>query len=180
MIYRMGTYAQRFAGETTLIPGDGTTAWTDIVGAVTTSLGKIIPNSTVVGWDKGASFGTLPTSTDGYVEFDLALMVGQTDGFIVCGFGTSTNSGTLSNMNHTLYFANTTNGVRPYELGSQLGTFISYNFSDVFKIERIGTTVYYKKNGTTFYTSLSASTGALYFNISSNRHMGVENLKIVY
>lgn len=43
---------------------------------------------------------------------------------------------------------------------------ISYVVGDVFRVERVGTTVSYKKNGTTFYTSTISSTGALHIDTS--------------
>ena len=167
----------------TLIPGDGTTNWIDTVGAVTTSLGKIIPSSTVFGWNKGASFGFIPSSTDGYLEFNLVYGGGGTSGgYSMFGLSTTTAGGGYSNINYAIYINNGT------------GTSLSENntvfapspvlsntlVTDLFRIERIGTTIYYKRNGTTFYTSLIASSTDLYFDCSINRYLGAENLKIEY
>ena len=167
----------------TLIPGDGTTNWTDTVGAVTTSLGKIIPSSTVFGWNKGASFGFIPSSTDGYLEFNLVYGGGGTSGgYSMFGLSTTTAGGGYSNINYAIYINNGT-GTSLSENGTVFNPspILSHTLvTDLFRIERIGTTIYYKRNGTTFYTSLIASSTALYFDCSINRYLGAENLKIEY
>jgi hypothetical protein len=168
----------------TLIPGDGTTAWTNEVGGVTTSLGKVILDADYgwTGWNKGASFGFIPASTDGYLEFNLTRTY-TGSGFGMFGLSNDVSGGDYTNIDNCMYFnegAGTNIGI--YENGSSksYGTVEDWQVSDLFRIERIGTTIYYKKNGVTFYTSLTASTLALFFDCSLSRKIGAENLKIVY
>ena len=49
--------------------------------------------------------------------------------------------------------------VQPVELGVLKSSAASFLDSDLFTIQIVGTTVTYRKNGTTFYTSLAAATG---------------------
>jgi hypothetical protein len=47
------------------------------------------------------------------------------------------------------------------ELGSDKGIVVSYNTMDLFSIQRIGATVYYKKNGLLLYKSTKSSLGVM-------------------
>ena len=74
----------------------------------------------------------------------------------------------MSDIDYALYF--NANSVAIYENGSNKGTQSSVTAdSDVFSIERVGTTITYSKNGTVFYTSLTASSAADYY-IDSSMH----------
>ena len=67
-----------------------------------------------------------------------------------------------------------------YESGSNKGIFGSVDAGDVFRIERIGNQIQYKKNGETFYTSTQTSTGSLLGDISiRNSGSKIKNLHIV-
>lgn len=178
-ILRQGIYAQKKAsGVTTLIPGDGTTIWTT-AGAVTTSVGQILPTTTAIAWGKTGSYGSIPTATDGYVEFTPKYMSGKSSGgYMMTGFS-STLTGGFATGEHMIYIDNGIN-VAIYESGTPRGNKTTITIGDTFRVERVGSTVYYKKNGTTFYTSGVASSGVIYSNTDINRYLGAENCKIEY
>lgn len=160
-----------------LIPDDNT-SWFDTVGDVTTSLGKIVPSSTIFGWNKGASFGSIPISTDGYVEFNPVYMAGQSSGGRA-NFGLTdvTTGGGFTSIDFSIFLEND-GTVQIYESGSWKGYQSTWTLSDTFAVERVGTTVYYKKNGTIFYTSLNTNSNELFFDCSLNRYLGAENIYI--
>jgi hypothetical protein len=108
-----------------------------------------------VAWDAGiASVETF--AGDGYVQ----VTADETNKRKM--FGLSTNDPDV-NFNTIDYACYLTNGaaVEVYENGVQKYSGGSYTTDDVFRVERVGATIFYKKNGTTFYTSLIASVGAL-------------------
>ena len=193
MIYRMGTYAQKtVSGVTTLIPDDGTTAWTNVVGMVTTSLGKIIRSTTSPNswYTNSGCFGFLPSGTDGYLEFTLTSIVGQE--YNVAGiFGLSTSPvNRYKQINYGFNAQNHGGTIGTSDLyiretnSNPIGNFSTWNYSDIFRIERIGSVVYYKIDRgigfVTVYTSTVSSSGDLYFSCDINKNSGAENLKIVY
>ena len=169
------------AGVTVLTPGDGTTAWIDVNGTVTTSLRKIVPSTAGTGWNKSGSFGNLPASTDGFLSFNSVYMSGYSSGgYAMCGLAVATSGGSYTNIDFAIYPYNGTK-VEIYESGARVYTQNTpYNLSDVFTVERIGTTIYYKKNGTTFRTKMGVTTGVLYAKAAIWGYAGFENLKIEY
>tara|TARA_R110002153_G_C13158711_1_gene482828 strand:+ start:315 stop:863 length:549 start_codon:yes stop_codon:yes gene_type:complete len=182
MIYRMGTYAQRL-GETTLIPDDNAT-WTNIVGAITTGLGSIVPSSAAAGWNKGASFGTVPTATDFVFSFEFDHRVGVTNGAAVMGLSSSYTGATQSDVEFGIYLYDIGNteriliyesGVSKLNLGNG-----SWNLGDTFEIKKVGTAITYYQNGSLIYTSASTSTTSMVFNSTIYQDLGAKNLKIVY
>ena len=181
MIYRTGTYAQRNIGGATILIPDSNATWIDVNGTVTTSLGKIVPSTTGTGWDKSGAFGSLPASTDGFVEFQGVYMSGHSSGgYAMCGLTTTTSGGSYTNIEYAMHLFNGTK-IEVYESGSRIHTFSSaYVLTDVFRVERVGSTIYYKKNGTTFYTSLVTSTALLKAKCAIWGYLGFENLKIEY
>jgi hypothetical protein len=182
MIYRMGTYAQRL-GETTLIPDDNAT-WTNIVGAITTGLGSIVPSSNVAGWNKGASFGTVPTATDFVFSFEFDHRAGVTDGATVIGLSSSYTGATQSDIQFGIYLYDLGNAERIIILeGGAIKVNLgngSWNLGDTFEIKKVGTAITYYQNGVLIYTSASNSTTSMVFNSTIYQDLGAKNLKIVY
>ena len=184
MIYRMGTYAQRFAGETTLIPGDGTTAWTNVVGA-TTSLGKAIPSSTAVVWGKTGQYSSLPSNTDGYCEFTAVYMSGQSvNGIYMAGFSLSNAISTYADIDYKWYFEGSSGNRLSVLNVSRQNAVTGVPLADVLKVERtiiggVGTVRFYR-NGSLFYTHPTTTTSELFFAVDMYRYIGIENCKLVY
>jgi RHS repeat-associated protein len=112
---------------------------------------------------------------DGYVEFTAVfnnknLMVGLSNDNDVLSY---------TSIKYAVYLR--TNGIASvYESGSHKGYFGNYEPGDVFKVERIGDKVYYKKNDKPFYVSAVPSTGALHGDISMYHSGGqIKDFKIV-
>ena len=94
---------------------------------------------------------------DGYIEYEA--MENNTRAML--GLSTSNTNAHYNTIHFAIY--NSPSGtVMVYESGSSKGTFGTYVAGDVFRVERVGNTIYYKKNGEIFYTSTKTSTGSLY------------------
>jgi len=105
-------------------------------------------------WDSGAS-SVQTIAGDGYVEVDMTLASGD----IMVGF-----SATDPDQNYTTiaYAAQlvSSGSLSVYELGSFKAT-TTLGIGDRVRVERVGTTITYVKNGVVFYTSATASSGAI-------------------
>jgi hypothetical protein len=94
----------------------------------------------------------------------------STSRLVMIGLNASGNNSTnsYSDIDYAMYFNNNT--VAIYENGSSKGNQSSVSANtDVFSIERVGTTITYLKNGTVFYTSETAANAADYY-IDSSLH----------
>ena len=137
--------------------------WTNLTGVSQngTTLSK---TSGTTAWDAGGfSVQSIPAGADGYLEF----MAGETTTNKMMGLSSTDANVNYTSINFAIY-ASTSASLKVYENGSLKGTFGTYATTDVLRVERQGTTVYYKKNGTTFYTSTLTSTSVLYGDCSLN------------
>ena len=138
--------------------------------AITIDSNNFTVNNISGGWGAGSvhsnDLGIAPNE-----DFTLSLEVELfSQRFIMIGLNASGNNSTnhYSDIDYALYFNRNT--VAIYENNSNKGTQSSVTAdSDVFSIERVGTTITYSKNGTVFYTSLTASSAADYY-IDSSMH----------
>lgn len=106
-------------------------------------------------------------SGNGYVEFTAH----QNNADILAGLATSQPDHGITNINFAVYLQST--GIfGVYELGSNIGDKGSYSANDIFRVEVVGTSVVYKRNGTIFYTSLTAPTFPLFFSTSFGTSLG--------
>jgi RHS repeat-associated protein len=109
-------------------------------------------------WDAGAfSVQFIPAGTDGYLEF----MTGETTTNKMIGLSATDGGVSYTGINFAIYVS-TGASLKVYENGALKGTFGTYAATDVFRIERQGTTIYYKQNGNIIYTSTVASSSPLY------------------
>lgn len=140
-------------------PGEGST------------LTRSVPTSN---WDADA-ISTLRVPGDGTVQWQFG------SGRSMVGFSTTNANTSYASINFAIYGDLGT--ARVYENGGQIFNSSGYSSSDVFSVERKDSKIYYKKNGTTFYTSLVASSGALLVdtsfydtgaNVSNVRYAGWE------
>lgn len=114
-------------------------------------------------------------SEDGYVEFTVL----STGKYYMTGLSTDNNTAGYSSIKYAVYFR-ATSDIYVYESGASRGKKTTYQVGDLFRVERIGETVYYKKNGETFYTSTVASTGTLFGDVSMFHYNAkIKNFKIV-
>ena len=172
----------------TLIPGDGTTAWTNVIGNVTTSLGKIERTNTTptTFYSNSGCFGFLPAGVDGYLEYTPVAIAGQTTNVIGIFGLNSTPVNAFNQIDFGFNMQN--NGTAALYIrenaGNPIGNFRGWTYAEVFRIKRVGTTITYQIDSgsgfVTVYTSGNSSSTDLYFSSDMYKNLGAENLKIVY
>ncbi len=157
------------------IVGNGTkVGYKDVTPGVSI-VGNVITKTGADGWDAGlATQGTI--NADGYVEFTTS---SETNKYYMIGLSKSNPNAHFTGINYAIYVRQS-NYMYIYELGSSKGNFGTFKTGDILRVERIGNTIYYKKNGETFYTSTTKSSEPLLGDISMY-HTGtkITDLKIV-
>lgn len=141
------------------LTGNGTEkGYEDDTSGITIS-NDVISKTSGTGWYEGlATKGTF--LADGYVEFKTL----TNDKYYMVGLsGTNTNAH-YGSLGFAIYIKGS--NVEIYESYTNKGAFGTQSIGDIFRVERIGSTIYYKKNGEVFYTSLVSSTGSLLGDIS--------------
>lgn len=119
-------------------------------------------------WNAGA-ISQQHTYSDGWVEFKFPEYKYAVMG--LAQYNTSVNVTTVTygiyaHINGYIYIYE--NGNRRAEVGKYSPIHPTYLPTDIFRVERIGNSVYYKKNGSVFYTSAIPSNGPLYVDCSFN------------
>jgi len=173
------TIQLKSTSQTVLIPTQNGVQWENVTGSIITSDGEIETSSTVTGWNKSATFGILPSNTDGVLSFTYE--GGSSSPTGMAGFNSDpTTDSSYSSIDYAMYFTNGGN-VRVYENGSYKGIVSSsIAVGDLMEVKRIAGVVTYYKNGALIYTSAVLSIGALHFDCSLYRNIKFSNLKIVY
>ena len=141
----------------TIVHGQGSAiTWTDLVGT------EVQINNTLIktaGWGTSnggaASSETLAADTDGWAEFTAYATGAERY------FGLSQSDTDATNAMDYAIKLSSTNKIVVQENGNWKGGFGSVANGDVLRIERTGSTIIYKKNGTTLYTSATPSTTSL-------------------
>jgi RHS repeat-associated protein len=130
--------------------------WTNLVGVAVsgTTITKTVATSA---WDAGlSSMQKIPAGVNGWVQTTLGSDP-TNDRLAARTIGLSATDGS-ANLNSIQYGLYLENGViRVYESGTLRSITNSFVAGDVVRVERLKTTVYYKKNGAVFYTSTIAS-----------------------
>lgn len=127
--------------------------------------GVIIDGNSVTknaGWTQdgsASSQNTLSAGSDGWVEFEFP----NTNSYRYAGLAT-TNTTDYNSIDFAIYAINSSR-IYIVENGANRGLQTTYTISDKFKIERVGSTISYKKNDVTFYSSSISSTSALTLNV---------------
>ncbi|WP_165915662.1 DUF6443 domain-containing protein [Tenacibaculum skagerrakense] len=157
------------------ILGNGTkVGYKDVTSGLSIADGVITKTSTVNGWNVGlATQGSF--NADGYVEY----IAPQHNKDFMVGLSNTNNDASFSSIRFALY--NVGNGyVHIYEWGTYKGNFGRYYEGDIFRVERIGDQIQYKRNGETFYTSTSRSSGTLIGDVSIQTYNAkIKDFKIV-
>ncbi|SED96141.1 hypothetical protein SAMN04487765_0932 [Tenacibaculum sp. MAR_2010_89] len=154
--------------------GNGTkTGYKDVTSGISIS-NDVITKTGSNGWNHGlATQGNF--TGDGYVEF-FPVNIHK---YYMIGVSQTNTNASYSSIEYAIYIWGDKN-VRIYESGQNIGDKTTYKIGDVFRVERIGSEIHYKKNGATFYISLTPSSGSLFGDISihsNNTH--IKDLKIV-
>jgi RHS repeat-associated protein len=132
-------------------------------------------------WDGGAaSSNTISAGIDGWLQTVVGTSPVDLSAARIFELSSSADNGpSYSTINYALYL-DSGGGLAVYENGSFKGWFGTYAMGDALRIERIGTSISYKRNGNVFYTSLTPSTtnlvadfsfshpGGRFINITSN------------
>ena len=128
--------------------------WVDLVGV--TANGNMITKTASNGWTNGGAASFQRITANGGVEFH----AGQANMDVFCGLSASNPDAAYTTIQYAIYMAY--NGhIYIYESGTLRGDFGTYTSADTLSVERTGTTIRYKKNGTVFYTSTVATSASL-------------------
>ena len=136
-------------------------AWTGLVNA-TANGGSVTLNASNYG---GVAYSeqSLGANQDGWVEYTIVNNNVPND-FI--GFSVAPNTtGSYVNMDYALNF--TQNGATYYQAGFGLKTLTPYAVGDIFRVERQGNTIYFKRNGKTLQTKTVDPTEELVVDVAS-------------
>lgn len=158
---------------------------------------KIVGNGTKVGY-KNVSYGINPSGStikktgnygwmfglatqgsingDGYIEFTAM----QYNKYVIAGFTDVNYDNSPNSINYGIYLHD--NGKIRIKQGADHSFPVeeTYEIGDVFRVERIGNTVIYKRNNTTFYVSNKTSTGTLNGGlVMLHNEAEIKDLKIV-
>ncbi len=144
----------------------------DLVG-ISTSNDEITKTASN-GWSNGGFATKGSFAGDGYLEYTIP----QTYKSMMIGLSTDNSSASYTTIDYAIY--HTSASIYIYESGSSKGSKTTYQIGDVFRVERIGSTINYLKNGVVFYTSLTASSGSLLGDATIYHSQAkIEDLKIV-
>ena len=156
------------------LTGNGTRkGYTDITSSIIIT-DDVINKTTGTGWNEGlATLGGF--QQDGYVEYEIP----QTHRAIMVGLSNDNTSASYNTIDYAIYTA-TGGNLLIYESGINRGQMTTYGSGDILRVERIGSKIFYKKNGEVFYISQNVSTGTLIGDISIYHTSGkIKNFHIV-
>ena len=147
--------------------------YTDVTSGITIN-NDVITKTGAIGWNAGlATLGSF--QADGYVEFTAT----QDNKLYSVGLSKSNLNVSYASTEFAIYLY-THKKVVIHESGSSFNPFETYEIGDVFRIERIGDKIHYKKNGKTIYISTKTSTGTLLGDVALNYpNSQIKNLHIV-
>jgi hypothetical protein len=136
--------------------------WKDVVGVSEAENGDLIKTATDNWGNAGAAtVNKIKAGTDGWIEMRGVHSEART----MLGLSTTNANASYTSIEFAIYI-HYNNNVYVYESGSNKGTFGTWVEGDIFRVERIGNNIYYKKNGQTFYTSTKTDGGDLIGDIS--------------
>ncbi|WP_338766985.1 choice-of-anchor D domain-containing protein [Bernardetia sp. ABR2-2B] len=124
--------------------------WTNLTNLALNGDGQLDHTSST-GWNTNAN-STQKVRGDGGIVFK----VDNTTTASMIGLSKTEEGAGFMSIDYAIYTA--ANGkLYVFENGANRGDFGTYQIGDGFKIERVGTQIYYSKNGTIFYTSTSTA-----------------------
>jgi len=136
-----------------VIPSTGV-IWTDLVGV--TASGNTITKTASTSWSNGGAASLQLITGDGGVDF----LADDTTTYRMAGLSSSNANANYNTIDYALHLRSG-GAIYIYESGSYKGNPSSYNVGDRVSVERTGTTIEYKKNGSVIYTSTLSSSGSL-------------------
>lgn len=122
--------------------------WASTVG-VSTPGNSVIRTAAGDGWAESGSFSAnvIGAGSDGWVEF----VICDTDGSYMIGLGTDNTNGDYTEINYAVNISSGSLGI--YESGVEVLDFSAFLSGVRIRIERNGSNIIYKKNGTAFRTT---------------------------
>jgi hypothetical protein len=161
--------------STTLVPGIST-PWVRISADAITGAGTLTATANVSGWDKGASFETVPAARD----MELTWMIDNVSNtYGMFGVDNADPNHSYTTIDYALYLRN--GNVQVRENGAVIGDYTTYVAGDTFQIKRrCGVITYHKNNGNAFYTSAVVSNTSLVFDSSIYRNSSLSSISITY
>ncbi len=129
----------------------GTVVWVDKVNtAYLPATEMLVKTSTSASFNAGAaSHNILPAFQNGWVAMTVDELPG--DEFFVLGLSNTNVNETETTIAHGFYFA--AGNLKVMEMGGDVFTYGGVNIGDVLRIERMGSSILYKVNGSTVHTS---------------------------
>ncbi len=147
--------------------------YTDIVNVEITDTGEIRKNYTVETWNSG-------TVTRKRIEGDgkVSFRVLQNNQAVMVGLSYKNVNNHHNTIDYAMYLRSDSK-IGIYEKGKSKGVYGTYSTTDILSIERVGNTIYYQNNGSTFYTSTIASYGTLMGDVCMyHNRAGIKDFKI--
>ena len=145
-----------FIGQSVILPHNAFASepvvWTDLVNAIADGNTLIQSGSTL---QKSGAASEQSISGDGGVEFTISAGFHRMLGLSYTNIDAS--GGTINYALRATYYGE----IQVFESGTNHGVVGNWQVGDVLRVERIGTTIYYKQNGVTLYTSTIPSSGNL-------------------
>ena len=137
--------------------------WIDLVGT-SFSNGRLTKTNTNNWWNSGAaSQNILPPYENGWVEYTIEAGSGR---YRMMGLSTDNPNAAWNTIEHNMYLYNNGSNLKIYENGSFKINGSSYSTGDVVRVERSGSSIIYKKNGGTFYSSSTDPSKSLMVDLS--------------
>ena len=135
--------------------------WIDAVGV--TVNGNSITKTASAGWGNGGAASLESFTGDGGVEFVASAADASANGRPLCGLSSTNLDASRRTIEYSIYLRDNGSliGIGVYENGVLKGSFGDYHVGDVFRVERVGSTIVYKKNRVTFYTSARPTDASL-------------------
>jgi RHS repeat-associated protein len=116
-------------------------SWTGLTNV--NAAGQSLSKTSAPGWNAGAlTSNPLASNTDGWMEFAIS---NYTDSYII-GLTNVTNSFLNTSFKYAVFVDPATSTLYTYQDATQL-SLSSYQVGDIIRIERIGTSINYKRNG---------------------------------
>ena len=133
--------------------------YTDIAGL---NVRKLTSGAVQIKKETGVSSWSSGLATTNVIQNNgkLTYSVGQNNKYIMVGLSNSNVNANYNSIQYAIY-TRANGNIHIYESGVNKGLMTTYVANDFFEIQRINGTIHYKKNGTTFYTSLTPSSGSL-------------------
>ena len=127
--------------------------WVDTVGIKVD--GNSITKTASAAWGNSGAVSLESFTGNGGVQFTASAEDASANGRPMCGLSSTNRNASYDTIEYAIFLRNTGSFIQlqVYENGIDKGTFGTYRVGDVFRVERVGRTIVYKKNGLTFYTS---------------------------